>query len=47
MPFGRSAITGERKGKERGAVKKERGWWRLTGGAGSAVREKKTRAGAR
>jgi len=40
------AIGGQR--KERNAGKKERGWWRLTGGAGSAVREKgKTRAGAR
>ena len=39
------AIGGQR--KERNAGKKERGWWRLMGGAGSAVREKKTRAGAR
>ena len=46
LPFGgRHCRDG---GKERGAGKKERGWWRLTGGAGSAVREKgKTRAGVR
>ena len=39
------AIGGAEKGRSAG--KKERGWWRLTGRAGSAVREKgKTRAGA-
>jgi len=39
-----SAIGG--RGKERNAGNKERGQWRLTGGAGSAVREKKTRTAA-
>ena len=43
LPFGR-AIGGAEKGRSAG--KKERGWWRLTGGTGSAVREKKTCAAA-
>lgn len=38
------AIGGAEKGRSVG--KKEREWWRLTGGAGSAVREKKMRAAA-